>query len=92
MTRLTHEDAGKLRIRICGGVNCSCGGGGRLLETAFVQALEEAGVSDKVEVFRAHCLGECADAPCVRIGADRFYQVGRDDVPMLVRDEVLTRI
>lgn len=91
MTRLIYDDD-KLRIRVCGGMNCSGNGGGRPLEDAFQQALEAAGVADQVEIFRAHCLGECHSGPCVRIAGERFYHVQKTDVSDLVRNEILPRL
>ena len=91
MTRLFYDDD-KLRIRVCGGMNCSGNGGGRPLEDAFQQALEAAGVADQVEIFRAHCLGECRSGPCVRIAGERFYHVQKTDVSDLVRHEILPRL
>lgn len=91
MTRLNYDD-GKLRIRVCGGMNCSGVGGGKPLEEAFQRALEAAGVADDVEIFRAHCLGECQNGPCVRIAGECFYHVQKDDVSDLVRDEILPRL
>lgn len=91
MTRLIYDDD-KLRIRVCGGMNCSGNGGGRPLEEAFQQALEAAGVADQVEIFRAHCLGECHSGPCVRIAGGRFYHVQKTDVSDLVRNEILPRL
>lgn len=91
MTQL-YYDNNKLRIRVCGGMNCSGNGGGRKLEDAFQQELESLVVADKVEIFRAHCLGECHSGPCVRIAGERFYHVQAEDVPALVREEVLPRI
>lgn len=91
MTRLFYDDD-KLRIRVCGGMNCSGNGGGRPLEDAFQQALEAAGVADQVEIFRAHCLGECHSGPCVRIAGERFYHVQKTDVSDLVRNEILPRL
>lgn len=91
MTRLFYDDD-KLRIRVCGGMNCASNGGGRPLEDALQQALEAAGVADKVEIFRAHCLGECHSGPCVRIAGERFYHVQAADAPDLVRDEILPRL
>ena len=91
MTKLFYE-SDKLHIRICGGMNCSGSGGGRPLEDAFQQALEAAGVIDKVDIFRAHCLGECQNGPCVRIAGERFYHVQKDDVAGLVQEEVLPRL
>ena len=91
MTQLFYDDD-KLRIRVCGGMNCASNGGGRPLEDALQQALEAAGVADKVEIFRAHCLGECHSGPCVRIAGERFYLVQAADAPDLVRDEILPRL
>lgn len=91
MTQLFY-DSDKLRIRICGGMNCSGNGGGRPLEDAFQRALDAAGVADQVELLRAHCLGECQNGPCVRIAGERFYHVQQADVPDLVQNEILPRI
>ena len=91
MTQLFYDDD-KLRIRVCGGMNCASNGGGRPLEDALQQALEAAGVADKVEIFRAHCLGECHSRPCVPIAGERFYHVQAADAPDLVRDEILPRL
>lgn len=91
MTRLFYDDD-KLRIRVCGGMNCASNGGGRPLEDALQQALEAAGVADEVEIFRAHCLGECHSGPCVRIAGERFYHVQAADAPDLVREEILPRL
>ena len=91
MTQL-YYDNDKLRIRVCGGMNCSGNGGGRKLEDAIQQELEALGVEGEVEIFRAHCLGECHSGPCVRIAGERFYHVQVTDIPALVREEVLPRI
>ena len=91
MTQLFY-DSGKLRVRVCGGINCSGGGGGQVLVSAFEQALQEAGVADQVDVYRSNCLGECPNGPCVRIGTDRFYHIQKEDVPMLVKNEILPRL
>ena len=91
MTQLFF-DSDKLRIRICGGIHCSAGGGGYALLESFEQALRDAGVADKVDVFRSNCLGECPEGPCVRIGTDRFYHIHQEDVPALVQREILPRI
>ena len=91
MTQLFYDD-NKLRIRVCGGMNCSGAGGGRQLEAEFHRELEALGIADDAEIFRAHCLGECHSGPCVRIAGERFYHVAKADVPNLVREEVLPRL
>lgn len=91
MTRLIREDD-RLLIRVCGGMHCSGAGGGRTIEAAFCAALAACGIADRAEVLRAHCLGACADGPCVRIAGERFYGVQAADAPDLVREEVLPRV
>lgn len=92
MATMLDMSSDKLRLRICCGMHCSGGGGGKLLERAFEKALMDAGVMDQVEMWSAHCLGECESGPCVRIGTDRFYHIHADDVPNLVRNEILPRL
>ena len=91
MTQLYYDDS-KLRIRVCGGMSCASNGGGWPLEDAFQRALDEWCVADRVEILRAHCLGECQNGPCLRIDGERFYHVTPADIPALVRDEVLPKI
>ena len=91
MTQLYYADD-KLRIRVCGGMNCSANGGGRPLEDAIQRALTDAGIADEVEIYRAHCLGECQHGPCVRIAGERFYHVQAEDAAALVRDEITPRL
>ena len=91
MTQLYYADD-KLRIRVCGGMNCSANGGGRPLEDVIQRALTAAGIADDVEIYRAHCLGECQHGPCVRIAGERFYHVQAEDAPALVQDEIIPRL
>lgn len=91
MTQLMF-DSDKLRIRVCCGMNCSGNGGGRALESALYDALEACGVSDQVDIYRAHCLGECQNGPCLRIAGDRFYHIQPEDAASIVRNEVLPRL
>ena len=58
----------------------------------FQRELEAFGVAEDVELLRAHCLGECHNGPCVRIAGERLYHIQKEDVPALVRDEVLPRL
>lgn len=81
-----------VRIRVCTGMHCSLDGGGNPLGRAIQQALTDAGVMDKVEMWSAHCLGECESGPCVRVNGERFYHIHEEDVPRLVREEILPAI
>ncbi len=91
MTQLYYDD-NKFRIRVCGGMNCSAAGGGRKLEEALQDVLTVHGIADQVEIYRAHCLGECQNGPCVRISGERFYHVQPEDASALVREEILPRL
>lgn len=91
MTQLTF-DTDKLRVRVCCGMNCSGAGGGRALEEALYDALAAAGVADQVDIYRAHCLGECQNGPCMRIAGERFYHIERQDAEALVRNEIIPRL
>ncbi len=84
MTRL-YRDTSKLALRVCGGMHCAPLGGGKPLLEAIEQALISADLLDRVELTRAHCLGECADGPCVRVGMERFYHVTQADVPQIIQ-------
>ena len=90
MTQL-HYDNDRLRIRVCCGMNCSGAGGGRALESALHDALRDAGIADQAEIFRAHCLGECQNGPCVRVAGERFYHMQPSDAAEFVRTEVIPR-
>lgn len=91
MTRLFY-DSDKLRVRVCCGMNCSGAGGGRKLEEALQDVLTVYGISDQVDVYRAHCLGECQNGPCMRIAGERFYHIKPEDIPTLVQQEILPRL
>ena len=78
-----------VRVQVCRGMSCSCNGGGRPLEDAFEAALTEAGIMDQIVMLSAHCMGECGDGPCIRINGQKFYQISREDIPQLIRSEIL---
>lgn len=86
------DQSDKLRIRVCTGMHCSMDGGGNVIGRAIQQMLTDAGVMDQVEMWSAHCLGECESGPCVRVGTDRYYHIHEQDVPDLVRNEILPRL
>lgn len=81
-----------VRVQVCRGMGCSAYGGGRMLADAMERALEKAGVRDRVELLSAHCMGECESGPCVRVNGQKFYHIHTEDVPTLVRDEILPLI
>ena len=82
----------KVRVQVCRGLICSSIGGGRPLERVFEEALTAAGVMDEVELFSPGCMGSCGSGPCVRINGQKFFQINPEDVPELVRNEILPLI
>ena len=91
MTRL-FRDTDKVRVQVCRGIMCSSNGGGRPLEAVFERELLAAGILGEVDLFCPSCMGSCADGPCVRIGGQKFLHVTAEDVPELVRQEILPRL
>lgn len=81
-----------VKVRVCTGMHCSMDGGGNPLGRAIQEALTKAGVMDRVEMWSAHCLGECENGPCVRVNTERFYHIHLEDVPRLVQEEILPAI
>lgn len=77
-------------IRVCKGMSCSINGGGTSLSAAIEKELARIGVSpEDYEIVSAHCLGRCADGPCVRVNGQTFHGLHDVDVPDFVRDELL---
>lgn len=81
-----------VKMQVCRGMMCSSYGGGRPLEQAFIQALTAAGIMDEVELITPHCMGSCESGPCVRINGQKFYHINPEDVPDLIRQEILPLI
>lgn len=78
-----------IRVQVCTGMFCSMDGGGNPLGRAIQQALTDAGVMDHIEMWSAHCMGECESGPCVRINGQKFYHIHQEDVARLVQEEIL---
>lgn len=81
-----------VKVQVCRGMMCSSYGGGRILESAFEAALNAAGIRDEIELITPHCMGSCDSGPCVRINGQKFYHINPEDVPELIRTEILPLI
>lgn len=77
-------------IRVCRGMSCSMNGGGTPLSAALEKELTRLGVSPQAyEIVSAHCLGRCADGPCIRVNGHTYHGMHEEDIPGFVRDELL---
>ena len=77
-------------IRVCRGMACTMNGGGSLLAAEIEKELSRLCVkSDAFEVTSAHCLGQCADGPCIRVNGNTYHGLHESDIPDFVRDVLL---
>ncbi len=77
-----------LTISVCIGSACHRRGSYELMEGLKLQA-ERRGLSDRVSIVPAFCLGQCADGISVRIGERLFLGLGRDGAENLFETAVV---
>ena len=61
-----REGSGNIRI-VVGMATCGIAAGARPVLSAFVEAINEAGLSDKVTVTQTGCIGICQYEPVVEV-------------------------
>ncbi len=71
---LRNSDAGELRV-VVGMATCGIAAGARPVLNAFVEGVNEAGLSDKVMVTQTGCIGICQYEPVVEV-----YEEGKDKI------------
>ena len=71
---LRNRDAGELRV-VVGMATCGIAAGARPVLNAFVEGVNEAGLSDKVMVTQTGCIGICQYEPVVEV-----YEEGKDKI------------
>ncbi len=74
-----------MRIRCCMAAGC-LSQNGQALKQALTDAVEAAGLADKVEVVGVGCMGLCSQGPLVQIDPDGplFEKVAPEDAPSIV--------
>ena len=77
-------------VSICVGSACHMKGAYATTQM-FQEALEKAGIADKVDLSASFCMGECKDGPCVRVDGVKFHHVDQSRVESLVTEEILPR-
>ena len=77
------------KIYVCAGGGCLASGS-RKVKESLVKALEEAGLSESLNVMETGCLGPCASGPVVVVSNDdTFYQkVKKEDVKDIVEQHL----
>ena len=69
-----REGTGDLRV-VVGMATCGIAAGARPVLNAFVEAVNEAGLNEKVTVSQTGCVGYCQLEPIVEV-----YEAGKDKV------------
>ena len=75
-----REGSGSIRV-VVGMATCGIAAGARPVLSAFVEAVNEAGLSDKVTVTQTGCIGICQYEPVVEI-----FEDGKDKVTYVKMD------
>ena len=75
-----REGSGSVRV-VVGMATCGIAAGARPVLSAFVEAVNEAGLSDKVTVTQTGCIGICQYEPVVEV-----FEDGKDKVTYVKMD------
>lgn len=69
-----RENSCQIRV-VVGMATCGIAAGARPVLSAFVEKVNEAGLTDKVTVFQSGCMGDCSLEPVVEV-----LEEGKDKV------------
>ena len=77
-------------ILVCGGTGCRASHSEHII-TALRQELDEAGLSDQVQVIRTGCFGFCEQGPIVKTVPDNTFYVSvkPEDAEAIVREHII---
>ena len=77
-------------ILVCGGTGCRASHSEHII-TALRKELDEAGLSDQVQVIRTGCFGFCEQGPIVKTVPDNTFYVSvkPEDAEAIVRDHLI---
>ena len=77
-------------ILVCGGTGCRASHS-ELIITALRKELDEAGLSDQVQVIRTGCFGFCEQGPIVKTVPDNTFYVSvkPEDAEAIVREHII---
>ena len=77
-------------ILVCGGTGCRASHSEHII-TALRKELDEAGLSDQVQVIRTGCFGFCEQGPIVKTVPDNTFYVSvkPEDAEAIVREHII---
>ena len=77
-------------ILVCGGTGCRASHSEHII-TALRKELDEAGLSDQVQVIRTGCLGFCEQGPIVKTVPDNTFYVSvkPEDAEAIIREHII---
>ncbi|MDY2826266.1 MAG: NAD(P)H-dependent oxidoreductase subunit E [Eubacteriales bacterium] len=79
-----------MKVTVCIGSSCHLKGS-RQVVSGLKSLIEQSGVSDRVFLCGAFCLGKCQEGVCVSLD-DRICSVSPDSVEAFFRDEILKNL
>jgi len=74
-----------IRLTCCTAAGC-LSSGGQELKLALEKAIADAGMTDKIEVIGAGCMGLCSEGPLVKVDPNNimFGKVNPEDAPSII--------
>ncbi len=94
--RANRQEAGCLPIRVCMGASCIASGA-QEVKQSLEEALDNAGLTEKVALCEVGCMGPCSGGPVMAVGDVLYEQVRAEDCGAIVekhvgRGEILQRL
>lgn len=77
-----------IKLSICSGMGCRMFGA-EDTPALFQKELERLSLTDRVEVTRSCCMGECSRGPCVRVNGVKHRGIDQGNVKNFVAREIL---
>ncbi|MBQ2700017.1 MAG: (2Fe-2S) ferredoxin domain-containing protein [Clostridia bacterium] len=77
-----------IKLSVCSGMGCRMFGA-EDTPGLFQKELERLGLSNRVEMTRSCCMGECSRGPCVRVNGTKHRGVDQNRVKEFVAKEIL---
>ncbi len=79
-----------MKVTVCIGSSCHLKGSRQVVET-LQNRISDAGITDKIELGGAFCIGKCQQGVCVTVD-DKFYSVKPETADDFFREEILAKL
>lgn len=80
-----------LTIHVCIGSACHLKGSYNVINK-LQKLINDSGVSDKIDVKAAFCLGHCTQAVSMRINDEEVFSASEKTIETLFKEKILPRI